>query len=90
PAQTFDYCSNFKIDAGSDKSIICGGKVQLDSPVISNAGAGTLNYHWTPATGLTDNAIPNPIASVTQNTKYYVTVTSTNGCSALDSVTVSV
>ncbi len=90
PVQTFDYCSNFKIDAGADKSIICGGKVQLNSPIISNAGTGTLTYHWSPSTGLTDSAIPNPIVSVTQNTKYYITVTSTNGCSAIDSVTVFV
>ena len=88
--QTFDYCSNFKIDAGADKSIICGGKVQIDSPLISNAGIGTLTYHWTPSTGLNNDTIPNPIASVTQNTKYYITVMSSNGCSAIDSLTVLV
>jgi len=54
-----------------------------------NASGGT-TYSWTPSTGLSDTSIFNPVASPSVTTTYYVTVTSANGCSATDSVIVTV
>ncbi|MES2374302.1 MAG: gliding motility-associated C-terminal domain-containing protein [Bacteroidota bacterium] len=55
---------------------------------LSASGGGS--YLWSPATGLSDSAIANPVATITQSTKYYVTVTSPAGCSAKDSINVIV
>jgi hypothetical protein len=77
-------------DAGADKNLICGGSVKLDSVISNYKGNTSLTYSWSPSTGLSNAAIANPVATVTQPTKYYVTVTTSNGCSAIDSVTVSV
>ncbi len=54
-----------------------------------NAGGGT-SYTWSPAASLDNNLIPNPIASPSVNTKYYVTVKDANNCSNTDSVQVDV
>ncbi|MFH0866138.1 MAG: right-handed parallel beta-helix repeat-containing protein [Bacteroidota bacterium] len=77
------------IDIGAHfLSIICGGTIQLDS-VTSNY-SGTLSYNWTPSTGLSYDTVPNPTATVTSNTTYHITITTANGCIAIDSVTVNV
>jgi len=78
------------VNAGLDKYIICRGTVELDSITSNYNGSGLLSYLWSPATGLNYDTIPNPIATVTNNTKYFVTVSTPNGCIAKDSVKVTV
>jgi len=73
-------------DAGTDKQIICGELAQLDF-VISNY-TGTLTYDWSPADGLSDTTIANPISSKT-NMVYTVTITNDAGCTGTDNVAVN-
>ncbi|MGP8214918.1 MAG: gliding motility-associated C-terminal domain-containing protein [Bacteroidia bacterium] len=47
-------------------------------------------YYWTPSTELSCTNCPNPIASPTISTKYFVTITDSNGCSKTDTVSVEV
>lgn len=82
--------SPFTIEAGSNKNLVCGGSVQLDSVTSNYTGLGNLSYSWYPATGLNAANIVNPKVSITKTATYYVTVTTPNGCSAHDSVTVTV
>ncbi|MEQ9186830.1 MAG: hypothetical protein RLP15_03785 [Cryomorphaceae bacterium] len=50
-----------------DDATICNGdSVQL------NAGATAINYSWTPSTGLSATNIPDPYASPSTTTTYYV------------------
>ncbi|MFH1320098.1 MAG: YCF48-related protein [Bacteroidota bacterium] len=84
------YVNPLTANAGMDKTIICGGTAQFDSITSNYTGTGTLSYLWSPATGLNYDTIPNPSATVTGNTTYFVTVTTPNGCTAIDSVTVLV
>jgi gliding motility-associated-like protein len=60
--------------------------VQLN-PVINGSVA---SYLWSPATGLSDPTIKNPIANPQVNTNYLLTVVSPQGCKAADSVMVTV
>jgi hypothetical protein len=88
---TFNVTVNpLTANAGSDKSLICGGSAQLDNVTSNYTGAGILTYHWSPATGLNYDTVPNPMVTITSNVKYYVTITTPNGCSATDSVAVTV
>lgn len=80
------------INAGTDRSIVCADSAQLDN-VTSNYLAGaitSLSFVWTPSSGLNNTNSPDPIASPSQSTKYYVTAQTANGCSAIDSVMVNV
>jgi hypothetical protein len=57
--------------------------------VVTNynmASAGTLSYSWSPAIGLSNSNIKNPVASYSLNdtTFYSVTVTSSDGLSSTD------
>ncbi len=54
-----------------------------------SAGGGT-SYTWSPAASLDNNLIPNPVASPSSNTKYYVAVKDANNCSNIDSVQVDI
>ena len=63
---------------------ICSGH----STQITASGGTT--YVWSPATGLSNASIANPVANPTQTTTYQVSVTDANNCSADTSVTVTV
>ena len=77
------------VEAGTNKNIICGMPVYLDSVTTSYSGGGSLTYLWNPVTGLNDPTIPRPICSSGVNQTYYVTVTTPDGCVAYDSVKVT-
>lgn len=48
-------------------------------------------YTWTPASGVSDPTIPNPVINPSQSGWYYVTVSSPNGCASItDSVYIKV
>lgn len=71
----------------SDTATISGGTVPL-SPIINYTGNGTLRYKWTPSTGLTNDTIPYPLATVTGRITYTLTVNTSSGCTASTSMTV--
>lgn len=56
--------------------------------MLNTTGAST--YSWLPATGLSNAAAQNPIAAPAITTEYFVTGTNAFGCTAIDSVTISV
>lgn len=68
----------------SDDTIVCG-----NAPVQLNAG-GASSYIWSPATGLSNTTIANPIATVSSSITYTVTGIENNSCSSQDSVTITV
>jgi gliding motility-associated-like protein len=49
-----------------------------------------VNYLWSPATGLSDPSISNPVATPTSSIVYHVQVTAANGCTNEDSIRVNV
>ncbi|HLV42083.1 MAG TPA: gliding motility-associated C-terminal domain-containing protein, partial [Brumimicrobium sp.] len=57
-----------------------------------NVDPGIVNetYNWTPATGLSCTNCPNPIASPSVTTTYYVEVTTPDNCSGIDSTLIIV
>ncbi|MBU3741544.1 MAG: hypothetical protein FGM24_04580 [Candidatus Kapabacteria bacterium] len=52
--------------------------------------SGGLVYRWSPSTGLSDTTQPNVIANPAVTTRYVVAVTGATGCTASDTVTVTV
>jgi gliding motility-associated-like protein len=73
-------------DAGSDQSF-CS-----DMPITTTlTGSGSIgNYSWAPAAYLNNSSLQNPIAIVNTSTKFYVTITGNTGCTATDSVQVTI
>ncbi|MEO7306850.1 MAG: gliding motility-associated C-terminal domain-containing protein [Ferruginibacter sp.] len=72
-------------DAGTDSSFCADGQISI----VLN-GNGTGNYSWTPAAVLNNNTLQNPTATINTTTKFYLTVSNGTGCSAVDSVTITV
>ncbi len=70
-------------DAGIDTSHCLGDSLQLNA-------SGGFSYVWTPATGLSDDSIADPWVIVNDTTTYFVTVTDSNSCIGMDSVTLRV
>ena len=73
--------------AGPDKVVLEGGQVQL-TPAL-NAGF-PVTYTWTPPTGLSNPAAPDPIASPADDITYTMKVASDKGCTTSDQVFVKV
>ncbi|MGG9964515.1 LamG-like jellyroll fold domain-containing protein [Ferruginibacter sp. SUN106] len=79
-------------------------KITVDTPKIAAFGTATVcagvttqlnatggaTYIWTPATGLSNATIANPLATPAANTTYTVTGTTVNGCSAQATVAITV
>ncbi len=70
-------------NAGIDQDICINFTAQL------NATGGT-SYLWSPNLTLSDSIINNPVSSTLATTTYAVLVTGANGCTASDSMTVTV
>lgn len=71
-----------------DTAVISGGSVPL-SPTITYNGTGVLKYKWTPSTGLNNDTIAQPLATVTSKSTYTLVVTSASGCTASANITVN-
>ena len=73
--------------------VICSGKT---AQLGNGPGITTSVYSWSPVAGLSNPALANPTVTLTNTTaspiaRYYVLrVSTTNGCSAIDSVLVTV
>lgn len=73
---------SLQIPQQPDTFICAGNTVQLNA-------SGGLNYLWSPAAGLDDPAVSNPVAAPVVNTTYIVKITGTY-CETFDTVSVSV
>ena len=72
------------VTAGGNASILCKGK----TTVLNASGANT--YVWSPAAGLSNPNISNPIAGPTTSTNYTVTGTNTYGCKDTSTYSITV
>ena len=71
------------INAGAD-FVLCKGS----DKTMQATGAST--YSWTPATGLSCTNCASPVTNTANDITYRVTGTSNQGCSAVDSITVTI
>lgn len=79
----------FKFQLGMPYSLSANSTVCNGDPVQLNATGG-IHYTWSPAESLSDPTIPNPIATPTETTVYYVSMDFNEGCAIIDSVIVEV
>jgi len=69
----------FRYDTGDD----CCGDTSIVGWFVDNiyiSGSNKGSYSWSPASGLNDPSISNPIATPSTSTTYTVTYTDMNGC----------
>ncbi|MBK9250122.1 MAG: hypothetical protein IPM69_18940 [Ignavibacteria bacterium] len=67
---------DYNMGHSSDTAIIClNNTARIGPPPFSG-----FSYSWTPAIGLDNPTIAQPLASPPQTSKYTLTVTNTNGC----------
>ena len=71
------------IEMDTSHWITFGSSVDLNPYLI---GSANMTYEWTPATGLSCSDCPNPVASPEVNTRYTLTVTNDNGCTASQTI----
>jgi hypothetical protein len=72
------------IVTATNDTIVCRGNT------ITLFANGGNNYAWSPTTGLSNANISNPILTAANTITYNVTVTNQNGCSATESVFITV
>jgi hypothetical protein len=80
--------TQLKVSAGRS-TVLCGGNsTQLTASVIGTIGNSSIQ--WTPSTGLTNPTSLRTTAQPTTTTTYVLSVRDERGCTATDSVTISV
>jgi hypothetical protein len=66
------------IEGENQKQILAGESAQL-SAIVNFINPGALTYSWSPAEGLSQTDIPDPIVTVQKDITYTLTVNSSNG-----------
>jgi gliding motility-associated-like protein len=69
--------------AGNDTIAVVNQSIQLNA-------SGGANYEWTPHDLLSDAFIPNPVATLTRDQTYVLTVKNPDGCEAKDTLKIKV
>jgi gliding motility-associated-like protein len=82
-----DVGAPFSIDVTPDTAICDVAGIQLWATPSSGTGH---TWDWTPTATLSAGFIEDPIATPSSTTEYFVTVTTSQGCTATDSVTITV
>lgn len=77
------------VDAGTSTVICPGTSYTLGGTPTATGGTLPYSYFWSPATGLNNNTIANPVANPSVPTWYYLTVTDGAGDTQTDSVLVN-
>lgn len=70
--------------AGDDTAILVGQTLPLDAVDVDNSGF--TSYQWSPAIGLDNPSIRDPVATITGDITYMVMATTPAGCSATASI----
>ncbi len=82
-----DVGTPFTLDVTNDTALCDVAGIQLHA----TPSAGTNHtWNWTPATNLTATFIENPVATPVVTTEYFVEVSTPQGCTVTDSVTIVV
>ncbi len=68
--------------AGADVGTLFKWRITLAPNVISS-------YSWSPASGLSNASVANPVATVSGSVNYTVTVSDAQGCTASDNILIS-
>ncbi|MDQ1266984.1 MAG: hypothetical protein QG635_2137, partial [Bacteroidota bacterium] len=77
-------------NAGQDRSICYGDTTVLGGSPSAMGGVQPYSYEWFPKTLLSSPNIPNPMASPSATTEYYLRVIPKYGCERWDTVVVNV
>jgi gliding motility-associated-like protein len=80
---TVGFNDNLTLSVNND-TLVCAG-----APVQMLATSAATAYVWSPATGLSNASISNPVATVNNNTSYTVTA-SLNGCVRTRTVNINI
>lgn len=83
-ADTIKISSGLPLTLSTNDTSVCSGNG------VNLIAGGATTYSWSPSTGLSANNIANPIAFPTNNTTYTVFASDGSGCSALDTVRITV
>lgn len=82
--------SSLKVSAGADQIITSGSTAWLSSDATVYAGVGKLKYKWTPTTGLNNDTLANPTATLTKDIVYVLTVSTPTGCIKSDTMEIRI
>jgi gliding motility-associated-like protein len=84
-SKLLNFVINRFAQAGND-TLICSQVGGTSLPLLASGG---VRYSWSPSTGLSDPAIANPIATISNTSTYVVTITDANGCIDKDTINIS-
>lgn len=73
------------VSAGADIDLSLGSSVDLEG-----SGSGIITWFWFPNTGLSNSSIADPTAAPMVTTMYTLTGTDANGCTDVDTMTITV
>jgi gliding motility-associated-like protein len=87
---TVEGASPMTLDASAADPILCVGESTQLTSQAANGCNGPYSYSWSPAAGLSNTTIANPIATPTTTTTYTVTATEPGSCAVTQTSQVTI
>lgn len=88
----YDTTINLAVTVNPNPTVVAAksNDINCNVPTVRLQATGAKEYKWTPAAGMEDASIPNPVATTDSTTIFEVTGTNEFGCSSTAQVTVNV
>ncbi|MBD0288168.1 MAG: PKD domain-containing protein, partial [Flavisolibacter sp.] len=83
------FINEIKVSAGRDTLVAKDEPFKLNGKA-EQSGTGGLSYNWSPSFGLDNPNASSPIAALQDDMQYILTVTSAEGCTAMDTIKIEV
>jgi len=77
-----------EVFAGHDTAVVIGQPLSLNAIDVNNSGFS--QFSWSPAYGLNDPLIQQPVAVLDKSVVYIVMASTPDGCSGLDTISIKV
>jgi hypothetical protein len=77
-------------DAGPPQVVASGSQLQLGGTPAASGGTLPYYWQWYPSVNMSDPASPNPTLTADSTQTYHLTVTDSAGCTAIDSVLITI
>lgn len=83
-----DQAPKLSVSLSPQNPMCAGTKLNLGEHIEVKNPVGEVIYYWFPADKVSDPTVPNPVARVTETTKFRVRVQDSRGCAAEAEITV--
>jgi photosystem II stability/assembly factor-like uncharacterized protein len=84
------FVEQIYLNVGDDLSSFCGDSIQISNVYENSGNLANTTFSWSPSLGMNNPNLINPFVAPNDTTKYVLTLSTSNGCLAKDSLFINI